>query len=202
MEVNHFPQHQIEDVPEGRPGNLREVSNLLSLCRLLLTIPTCLLIYYDYRILAVVFFFIAAATDYLDGWTARRFGQISDLGKILDPLADKLYVAGVVLLLLILGILPLWLVLPILLRDLLILLGGIYVRRKTGRVLPSNWTGKWAVGVLSITLLLIYLGVGGIVLHLFIGLTLAMLALSLALYIARSVAVLRSAGSDEAGLSS
>ena len=193
MEANRLSQHQTEEVPEGRPGNLWGASNLLSLCRLLLTIPTCLLIYYDYRTLAVVTFFIAAATDYLDGWTARRFGQISDLGKILDPLADKIYVAGVVILLLILGVLPLWLVLPILLRDLLILLGGIFVRLRTGRVLPSNWTGKWAVGVLSITLLLIYLGVGGIALHLFIGLTLAMLTLSLALYISRAVTVLRSA---------
>ena len=180
-------RHQSEE----RPGSLWNVSNLLSILRLLLTLPTCLLVYYGYRELAVISFFAAAITDYLDGWTARRFGQISDLGKILDPLADKVYVASVVILFLFLDILPLWLVLPVILRDLLILLGGIYVERKTGQVLPSNWTGKWAVGFLSITLLLFYLGVSGIVLQIFIIVTLVMLALSLYLYLKRGIGVLR-----------
>ncbi|MCB0711591.1 MAG: CDP-alcohol phosphatidyltransferase family protein [Ignavibacteriae bacterium] len=192
MEVKSTSQRSAEDGSEVQQGSLWGASNLLSIARLLMTLPTCLLVYYGHRDLAVISFFVAAFTDYLDGWVARRFNQISDLGKILDPLADKVYVAGVVILLATLGVIPLWFLLPILLRDLLILVGGIYVERKTGEVLPSNWTGKWAVGVLSITLLLFYLEVNGIALQIFIVITLAMLSLSLFLYVKRAYAHLQS----------
>ncbi len=172
-------------------------SNILSLARLVLTLPTGIAVWYGAKEAAVALFVLAALTDYLDGYVARRLGQISDFGKILDPLADKVFVGGVVLLLLFLDILPLWLVLPVLLRDLLILLGGIYVERKIGVVLPSNWTGKWAVGALSFTVLLIYLGAEGIVVGAFVALTFVMLALSLFLYARRMVAVLK--GKEKGG---
>lgn len=175
------------------------LSNILSLGRLLLVLPTGVAVWYDAKWIAVTLFVLAAISDYLDGYFARRLGQVSDFGKILDPLADKVYVAGVILLLLFLNVLPLWLVGPILLRDLLILLGGIYVERKVGVVLPSNWTGKWAVGALSLTILLIYLGVEGIVVQSFIALTFLMLFLSLLLYARRMVAVLK--GKEDGGAS-
>ena len=178
-------------------GRILGASNLLSLGRLLLTIPTCLAIIYDLQVYAVVLFFTSALTDYLDGWIARRYNQISDLGKILDPLADKVYVAGAVIVMTFMGIIPLWFLIPVILRDLFILAGGIYVQKKYGLVLPSNWTGKWAVGVLSITLLLMYLGVTGIAITLLIALTFAMLALSLFLYGKRMAEVRNQVASSE-----
>lgn len=172
------------------------VSNVLSLVRLLLVLPAGAAIMYERKVVAVAIFVLAALTDYLDGYFARRLGQISEFGKILDPLADKIFVAGVVILLYLTGIVPLWLLVPILGRDLLILLGGLYVERRAGVVLPSNWTGKWAVGALSFAILLLYLGAEGIVVHGFIGLTFAMLALSLGQYAARMIATLKKADSE------
>ncbi len=163
------------------------ISNLLSLSRLLLTIPTCILVWNGSREIAVVLFVVAAITDYLDGWLARRLNQISDVGKVLDPLADKVYVAGVVVTMLMQNIIPLWLVIPVVARDLLILIGGIYLQRTKGVVLPSNWTGKWAIGFLSLTLLIIYLGGNGVLVHPLVVLTLVMLGLSLFLYARRMI---------------
>jgi len=158
---------------------------------MLLTVPTCVAVWLDWKAAAVALFVAAALTDYLDGYVARRTDSISDLGKILDPLADKVYVAAVVLLMMVRGIVPIWFVAVVLGRDLLILLGGIAVERRTGIVLPSNWVGKWAVGALSLTLLLIYLEVARTAVTVGIVVTLLMLGWSLALYGARMVRTLR-----------
>ena len=90
-----------------------------------------------------------------------------------------------------------WLLIVVLVRDLLILVGGILVQRRTGQVLPSNWTGKWAVGVLSITLLLYYVGVGYALLQVFVILTLIMLLLSLVLYTRTALQHLATSGQGE-----
>ena len=174
---------------------LLQISNLLSIARMFLAVPAVWAIVQDERTVAVTLFFVAAATDYLDGWFARRLNQITELGKLLDPIADKIFVAAMAVVMLAVGRIPLWLVVVILARDLIILVGGLVVERKTGRVLPSNWTGKWAVGVLSITMLLLYVGVEGIAVTIFIILTLVMLAVSLFMYGKRMWEVLRS---DEA----
>ena len=172
-----------ENVPPGARWN---VSNLLSLSRILLVIPTAFAVWYDAQIVAVALFVLAAATDYLDGFFARRLNQISDLGKVLDPLADKVYVAVVVVQLLVMGILPLWFVAVVLARDLIILVGGLYVEKKTGIVLPSNWVGKWAVGALSLTVLLMYLNAGEVAEWIGVAVTLVMLAWSSLLYAVRT----------------
>lgn len=169
--------------PSGTRWN---VSNLLSLSRMLLVVPTAFAVWYDAKALAVALFVLAAVTDYLDGFFARRLNQISDLGKVLDPLADKVYVAVVVVQLLVMGILPFWFVAVVLARDLLILAGGLYVEKATGIVLPSNWVGKWAVGALSLTVLLMYLDAGDIPEWTGILVTLIMLAWSSILYAIRT----------------
>ena len=172
-------------------SSLWNLSNILSLSRIILVVPTALAVWYDAKVIAVALFVLAALSDYLDGFFARRYNQISDLGKILDPLADKIYVAVIVLLLLIMNVLPLWFVSIVLARDIVILVGGLYVEKKTGVVLPSNWVGKWAVGALSLTVLLIYLDAPQSVAYGGIIVTLTMLAWSSVLYGKRTVEVLR-----------
>jgi hypothetical protein len=76
-------------------------------------------------------------------------------------------------------------------RDLLILIGGILIERRTGVVLPSNYTGKIAVLVLSLTLLLIIIGVSPIVIDIFMALSLLLLAISLFVYGRRGFASLK-----------
>jgi CDP-diacylglycerol--glycerol-3-phosphate 3-phosphatidyltransferase len=84
----------------------------------------------------------------LDGFVARKTNHISELGKIIDPLADKILVGVIVLNLFFIHLIPTYYLLIILLRDILIFVGGIIVTKKIGKVLPSNTLGK--ITVLSI----------------------------------------------------
>lgn len=103
-----------------------------------------------HRIAGLVTFAVAAICDGVDGYIARRFKQHSELGAILDPLADKLLlVSGVVLLSFdhgpLLGQMPLWLTGTIIGRDLLLLLGLIVIHITVGRVtVRPRWIGKVA----------------------------------------------------------
>ena len=112
-----------------------------------------------HRVAALVCFGVAAGLDGVDGFVARRFNQKSELGAILDPLADKLLlVSGVVVLScnhsVWLGQIPLWLTGTILGRDLLILIGIGLVRFITGRVVVRpRGAGKLAT-VLQMTVVL------------------------------------------------
>ena len=88
---------------------MRHIPNALCILRMLLVVPVAwLLVTDDYRLTLAMFAF-AAATDGLDGSLAKRFGWTSELGKILDPLADKILLVGVFITLAALGVVPLWL---------------------------------------------------------------------------------------------
>ena len=91
-----------------------------------------------FRIAAMVFFGIAASCDALDGFIARRFNQRSELGAVLDPLADKLLLVSGVLLFSIsnphFGSIPLWLTGTIIGRDVVILVGMVVIQLMVGRV--------------------------------------------------------------------
>ena len=112
-------------------GEFRTVSNFLSILRALLIIffvfvmssPTP-----SARIGGCVIIAIAALTDRLDGLLARKYHQETEWGKILDPLADKFGAAAVTVVLVRSGDIPLWFLLVLLGRDLLILAGGLVVR--------------------------------------------------------------------------
>lgn len=93
-------------------------------------------------------------SDLLDGYIARKMDQVSEFGKIIDPLADKISVTVISLILVYLGRLPLWFVAVVILRDLLILLFGIYLMRKKHITLMSNYPGK--IAVFSIGLILLF----------------------------------------------
>jgi len=92
------------------------------------------------RLLATAIFVLAAATDRLDGWLARRSGKITDLGKLLDPIADKLLVGSALVLLSALGDLPWWVTVVILVRELGITAMRFFLLRYV--VLPASRGGK------------------------------------------------------------
>jgi len=133
------------------------VSNLLSLLRLLLVLPIVLLLFStnpERRIVALLLMVVAGLTDSLDGLIARRLNQVTELGKILDPLADKVAVGAVGVTLFLLGELPLWYVALIVGRDALIIIAGLIIQSKRGAVPPSNLPGKIAVTVIALTIFL------------------------------------------------
>ncbi len=121
------------------------ISNFMSISRILL-IPV---IYHFLKkggsrndSIALSFLILAAITDILDGLIARRKGEESSLGKILDPLADKICIAAMVIILVDLRGFPIWLVCIILFRDILVLMGGMILIGKRNIVLSSNKWGK------------------------------------------------------------
>ncbi len=97
--------------------------NQLSLLRIILA-PVFLFLFLSedpfYKKLSLIIFFIAVLTDWYDGWHARKFGQISKVGIFLDPLADKVLTSTAFIGFFILEIMPLWMVITIVLRDIII----------------------------------------------------------------------------------
>ena len=168
--------------------NLRwTFSNALSALRGLMALPIVLAIDAEARVLAIALSVFAVITDLLDGYVARKRNEISDLGKILDPLSDKIYMAAGVAALLAKGWLEPWFVAVGLGRDLLIVLGGIYITRRTGLVLPSNYVGKTAVASLALQMLLLLAGVTGIVYDTLQVITVTLLAASFIVYLKRAI---------------
>jgi CDP-diacylglycerol--glycerol-3-phosphate 3-phosphatidyltransferase len=161
---------------------------------MLLTIPFVLVMEAEiesFRLWGAAIMAVAALTDKLDGAIARKFHHTSEWGRILDPLADKVAVAAVILVLLYRGEIPVWFVSATIGRDLLILFGGLYVKARHGVLLPSNEVGKWTVGIIALTLFLVLLDVwpGGVP-WLMIAAT-GMMCLSLYLYGTRFVELFR-----------
>ena len=131
-------------------GNINTIPNWVSVLRFVLIIPIFVLLDkipdgYEYRIYSAILMLLAGGTDLLDGYLARKLNQISELGKIIDPLADKIAVALIVLKLFLISAVPGYYIIAILGRDAIILLGGLYVSKRLGKVLPSNLLGKITV---------------------------------------------------------
>ena len=117
--------------------------NALSLARLFMVPVVVALLLAREDVLGAAFFVLAAATDFLDGRLARRAGP-TRLGQILDPLADRLMLSSVAVVLAIRGLLPAWAVAVLVGRDLLALLGSLVV----GSKIRVNRVGKAATAVL------------------------------------------------------
>lgn len=183
------------------PDRFLTLPNLLSLLRILLVLPFVLAMTSGHphaRLWAAGIMVLAAATDKADGMVARSRGASTRWGHILDPLADKIAVGGVVLTLLALGLIPAWFVMLAVGRDLLILLTGIWLKARRGVLLPPNRTGKWAVGILALALGLLVLDAGEPFTGIALGASALLLVLSLALYAERFIRILRGAVPPEA----
>lgn len=119
-------------------------------------IPFTYSLAYDDMTAVVLITVTMVLSDYFDGYLARKWDVVSDAGKILDPLADKLCVAAIGLVLVFMRGFPLMLVILLVLRDILILIAGFLSIRKDSHVPISNALGKVTVGVIA-GCLLIYL---------------------------------------------
>lgn len=126
------------------------IPNFLSALRIILVPFIGWLLFIDSveaAIWAGVLLFIALLTDFLDGFLARLLKQVSDLGKIIDPLADKLFVILLAVELIYLRDFPLWLALVIVAKDALIVGAGTMVIGSKKVVMQSNIIGKYAFGM-------------------------------------------------------
>lgn len=112
----------------------RWLPNALTLLRILLVGPFALALYREQYLLALCLFLVAAVTDGLDGLLARVFNWRSRFGAIADPLADKLLLVTAWLMLALTDVIPWWLFALVLLRDLIIVMGGVLFHRIISRV--------------------------------------------------------------------
>jgi cardiolipin synthase len=103
----------------------RDIPNLISILRVLLTVPVVWALLVQEYGLALVLFAVAGISDGVDGFLAKHFQWESRLGGVLDPLADKTLLVFSYLALGWLGLIPLWLVLAVILRDVIIVAGAV-----------------------------------------------------------------------------
>jgi len=142
------------------------IPNLLTLSRLLLVpvyVYAALAASSMLNLVAALAFGIAALTDLFDGFVARRLNQVTDFGKILDPVVDRILIisAMVVLYVKISALVPLWVVLTVVGRDLLMILGWVYISHLGIRIKVA-YEGKVATAILmfSVFFLLLDVSVG------------------------------------------
>lgn len=126
------------------------VPNLLSMFRLIL-VPVFAVVFFqpapNAHLWAALIYLVAFLTDIADGWIARHFNQISKLGRILDPMADKLMTFTVIICITVDEVIPLWAVVVFFCKELCMAIGGYLMYRKLGDVISANWLGKLSTGV-------------------------------------------------------
>ena len=132
---------------------LKNIPNILSVIRILLVFVFVYVVFVCDNLLAALFvFFLAGATDVVDGYLARRNNWITNLGKILDPFADKLMQCTVLVCLWIKNIVSIWFALAFFLKEFItLLLGALAIKRRSVNVV-SRWYGKLAVCLFYLTI--------------------------------------------------
>ena len=140
--------------------DLLKLPNLVSLARLaLIPLFVWLIVDGEYG-WAGILFGIIGATDWIDGYLARRLDQVTEIGKFLDPLADRIAVAIAVIGGLITGVLPAWFAWAIIIREVGVALGALYGWRNGVTRIDVRWLGKAATFGLYLAVACIYIGRG------------------------------------------
>lgn len=137
------------------------IPNILSVLRLVLIGVYCWLVLgLQADLAAVIVLIISGITDYLDGYIARRWSQVSAIGQLLDPLVDRITIAAVVVTLALRDIIPWWLVAALVARELVLLVLLPPLRRRGLSALPVHYLGKAATFVLFVGFPLLLAGAG------------------------------------------
>jgi CDP-diacylglycerol--glycerol-3-phosphate 3-phosphatidyltransferase len=136
----------------GISGRFLTAANLISLARIPLSGLACLFVARGETAAAAVFIAAAVSTDFIDGMVARATGTVSDWGKVLDPLADKVGLAAFLVTLTVIGRVALWFSAVVVIRDLLIAGAGLYLVRRLPSPPSSNIWGKLSSLLVSIHL--------------------------------------------------
>jgi cardiolipin synthase (CMP-forming) len=157
--------------PVGRlaPASLNRIGtvpNLISLIRVLL-IPMFvgLILHHGTEEAGLLLLGAVVATDWVDGYIARHTGQVSNLGKLLDPVADRLAITAALLAMVARDAFPLWAALLVIVRDGLILVAGVVLLAVYKVRLDVRWIGKAATFGLMVAIPLIAWGNFGLYLH-------------------------------------
>jgi CDP-diacylglycerol--glycerol-3-phosphate 3-phosphatidyltransferase len=153
----------------GKVGRVLSNPNFLTMFRMIAAPGVVVLLLFPNRFTtfsATLLFSAAAISDYLDGYFARRWGMISNFGKVMDPVADKLLVSASLIMLTSLGWIPAWVVCVIIGRELAIT-GLRVVVIESGEDISASWLGKYKTGfqIAAIICLLIHYPYFGVHFH-------------------------------------
>ena len=121
---------------------MKNIPNILSVARLLMSVAFAVLFISDRYKLSLAVFMLAGATDVVDGFLARKYNWITDMGKILDPVADKLMQFTALVCLSIRHYIPLWLLFMIFIKEALTGVGSIVFYKKFRQIGVSKYYGK------------------------------------------------------------
>lgn len=130
----------------------RLIPNYLTIIRLILVPIIFALILYEHYTMAIIVYIIANLTDVLDGFIARKFNLISDFGKLMDPLADKITQVGTILALILKRIIPFWILIIISLKEITMIVVASVLFKKKIVTVHSKWYGKAATVLLFIAI--------------------------------------------------
>jgi cardiolipin synthase len=134
------------------------IPNFLSLCRLAMVPVFLVFIIVGADFAALIVLVISSVTDYLDGTIARKFQQVTRLGQLLDPAADRLFIFAALVGLCVRDIIPLWLVIIIVGRDFMLLVLGIVLANHGYGPLPVHHLGKMGTFALLFALPILMIG--------------------------------------------
>ena len=138
------------DTSEGTPAaasgrRVLTVPNAISALRIaLIPVFVALIVDEHTTTTGLIMFGCVVATDWVDGTIARRTGQVSELGKVLDPVADRLAIAAGIIALAIRGVFPVWAAVAIIARDVAVLGVGVYLLSRRRVRIEVRWIGKVA----------------------------------------------------------
>ena len=120
------------------------IPNILTIIRFILVPFIYTSVINGHFLTALIIFTISAITDILDGYIARKFNYITDIGKLMDPLADKLTQISLLLALSFLKILPWWIFVVVFIKELVLVISASVLYSKKDVVVYSKWYGKLA----------------------------------------------------------
>ena len=150
---HHASAHNLETwdtSTDAAIDSIVTIPNLISLIRLCMAPLFLIFLFGGNDILAAVVFALASGTDFLDGQIARRTGTVSKLGQILDPAVDRVLMACAVLGLFLVGRLPLWLIIIVIVRDFGLVIAGAILLQRWHKRIPVIYPGKIATTLLFI----------------------------------------------------
>ena len=130
---------------------LKHIPNILTIIRFLLIPFILFYIFTGNYILAFIFFTISGITDIADGCIARKYNLISNFGKLMDPLADKLTQIATLTSLVVINIIPLWILIVILSKEFIMICGASFLYGKDV-VVYSKWYGKLSTVLLYVAI--------------------------------------------------
>ena len=130
---------------------LKHVPNILSICRILLIPVIVISIFLENYILALIIFTISSLTDVIDGYIARNYDAITNIGKLLDPLADKLTQISLIASLVWANIISGWILTILVIKEFIMIAGASFLYGKSV-VVYSRWYGKLSTVLLFLAI--------------------------------------------------